>query len=241
MLLSGLRVGPRRMFFLLQLGALAFVILFAVFFGTRISAMIVDMFKGGMGMLTGGGNLLFGGVGSAIGASFAKIEEGGACAVGAACAGFDSVTDRHGCCNGTCQKQTLVEGLWRCPSELTKIHKDGVPCMGAQCLKCIHPATHWWSKNLKACGREPRWPRGTVCAAGTSCDACIDKKSSMWNDGKIRCGTQENTILRCCSDTITFKEKCLFKASLPKLGSGCTPGLYDPGDGKCHGAAVHRC
>lgn len=205
-----------------------------------------------------------------------KTKEGGACKIGGTCEGFTSATERIGCCDGVCTKQKKVDGLWKCPSELVKDKPDGTVCAATECLRCKNPSSFWYVTNRIACGREPSWRDGTTCAAGTSCNSCVNKKSSVWSDGKVRCGVQGKTwpdgklcakgttcerycinpatawrngswycgkqpAERCCSDHITFGDKCLLKTGVIKLPTGCTAGMFDPGDGRCHGVAVNRC
>merc|ERR1712154_675830 len=51
-------------------------------------------------------------------------------------------------------------------------------------------AEHCYKLGYDACGQEPRWGDGTVCAMGTGCDRC--RNSATWWHGKVgfACGRE---------------------------------------------------
>jgi len=68
---------------------------------------------------------------------------------------------------------------WRWPAG----HND-------HCDKCNNGSEWWYSYGMYKCGREPRWPDGKYCLAGTTCNRCKNSYS-WWQTGHPhgnRCG-----------------------------------------------------
>jgi len=59
---------------------------------------------------------------------------------------------------------------------------DGTLCgIGTTCRFCQSPETYWIGKLMTACGEEPKWPAGTRCLGGTTCETmCQDGLGYSW-------------------------------------------------------------
>lgn len=114
---------------------------------------------------------------------------------------------------------------------------DGMPCaLGTTCNRCANPSSMWSDAQVR-CGKQPEniWSDGVDCLPGVTCQRFCKNPATRWRNGRWYCGKQPPP--RCCADTTPFLDKCLLKTSVSKLPTGCTPGLYDPGDNRCHGVA----
>ena len=86
------------------------------------------------------------------------------------------------------------DGVTRCGVPKSKYLEDGTTCGSSpSCYSCMNRHTYWYSKLSNACGEEPRWGAGTICGAGTTCNACVggDAMYSYWySKAMTACGTE---------------------------------------------------
>jgi len=102
-----------------------------------------------------------------------------------------------------------------------KCWEDGTRCTGGalgtcetQCCYRSDNYEYWYSKAWHACGMEPKWDDGSICALGTSCNACKNEATfwhskvitacgnePKWNDGD-RCAL--GTSCKMCKTKATY-------------------------------------
>jgi hypothetical protein len=100
---------------------------------------------------------------------------------------------------------------WQAFSDSGPCWEDGDLCgLGTTCRVCCNDATHWWTKGLTACGKEPQWKDGARCAKGTTCKRC-QNPATFWSSklftacGKEPCWpkgrkcAKGTSCKRCCN------------------------------------------
>jgi len=89
--------------------------------------------------------------------------------------------------------------------------KDGMQCGFSTCKRCKNPKTYWYKKAFTACGSEPKWDDGKICALGTSCNACKNKATWWGKKFFTACGSQPTCLgknKKCGSVTTGKCSKC---------------------------------
>ncbi|KAL3909987.1 MAG: hypothetical protein SGILL_007868 [Bacillariaceae sp.] len=108
----------------------------------------------------------------------------GKCAAGfcSECKGSDDCFD-----NKYCTTPFLVTGkpgLVCNPRE-----EDGHICVTSD-MCASRSCNYWYSRAHYACGEEPKWENGSICAEGTTCNACKNKASYWYGKAITACGQE---------------------------------------------------
>jgi len=74
---------------------------------------------------------------------------------------------------------------------------DGHLCSGGPAGNCRTDCclnwdnhSYWYSKAWTACGFEPKWSDGSICALGTTCNACENPATYWWSKAFTACGSE---------------------------------------------------
>jgi len=122
----------------------------------------------------------------------------------------------------------------------TGLWDDGTIC-GLMCNLCRNGSSYWWGKAFIACGSEPKWDIGTICARGTTCKACRNGSSYWWGKAITACGSEPKwddgtkcllgTTCKACRNGASYwwgklftacgKERCWGRGTVCGSGTTC--------------------
>jgi hypothetical protein len=88
-----------------------------------------------------------------------------------------------------------------CCSDLMAPKRDGETCdptgLGPaqeSCFAmCASKTFESWPDQLVRCGVSPRWPDGTLCGAGTTCNQCLHSATYWFTKAMTACGSEPKT------------------------------------------------